>query len=124
MAVEAFLNFYGVVRLGEQTFQRQLERQGLVPKLEKLFLICEAIDLETGDELHQSAVAISKQRNQLVHQKAREFDPERGESQRLGAHVPGAAQEAVAEMKRFFTLFEEVLPEARHLVPPVRSEHA
>jgi hypothetical protein len=33
MAVESFLNYYGVVRFGEPEYKRNFERLGLVPKL-------------------------------------------------------------------------------------------
>jgi hypothetical protein len=41
MAVGAFLNYYGVVRLGEDECASHFERLGLVPKLRTLLLVCD-----------------------------------------------------------------------------------
>ena len=51
MAVEGFLNFYGVLRTGESTFNEHFERLGLVPKLRMLLLVCDKIDLPKTDSL-------------------------------------------------------------------------
>ncbi len=43
MSVEAFLNFYGVVRLGEEFFKRNYERLGITQKLEALLATCQGV---------------------------------------------------------------------------------
>ena len=45
MAVEGYLNFYGVLRLGQDVFDEHFERLGLVPKLRALLLTCDQLDI-------------------------------------------------------------------------------
>ena len=56
MAVEGFLNYYGVVRFGEPEYKRNFERLGLVPKLRALLLFCDSIALDDTDPLIQSSL--------------------------------------------------------------------
>ena len=51
MAVEGFLNWYGVFRLGEEIFNQHFERLGLVPKLRVLLLVCDSIHVGKGDQV-------------------------------------------------------------------------
>jgi hypothetical protein len=51
MSVEAFLNFYGVCRLGEEFYKRNLERSGIVQKLETLLESCDGILLAADEEI-------------------------------------------------------------------------
>jgi hypothetical protein len=46
IAIEAFINFYGVYRLGERQFTRHVERLPIQRKLELLLLICDGVELE------------------------------------------------------------------------------
>lgn len=49
MAVEGYLNFYGVLRLGQEVFDEHFERLGLVPKLRNLLLICDQLNIPKSD---------------------------------------------------------------------------
>src|SRR6266404_3486067 len=49
MAVEGFLNYYGVVRMGEAEFTRNFERLGIIAKLRAELLFCDSIRLLDND---------------------------------------------------------------------------
>lgn len=117
MAVEGFLNFYGVVRLGEEEFTCHFERLGLIPKLRQLLLFCDSVSISATDTLVRSLQRLAESRNSLVHPKTKEirFDqPERSSGETA---IPGAAREAVAEMHNFFDEFIVLVPDAAHLLP-------
>lgn len=114
MAVEAFLNLYGVVRMGEAIYQEHFERLGLVPKLRQLLLICDSIVIEKDDPLVQSLSRIANGRNALVHPKASEADEG---VERPSLPIPGAARDAFGEMRSFFEQFAKAVPTASHLSP-------
>jgi hypothetical protein len=73
LAVEGFLNYYGVVRLGEDAFNTHFERLGIVPKLRALLLVCDAISISTNDPLVRALVSVANARNSLAHPKAKEY---------------------------------------------------
>jgi len=73
MAVEALLNFYGVCRLGEEFYVRNLERSPILAKLELLLVTCDGIIHPKDAELSILLRRLSQRRNQLVHPKSREF---------------------------------------------------
>jgi hypothetical protein len=54
MSVEAFLNFYGVLRLGPSGFDLKFERLGPVPKLKKLFKRCDSVVLDDMNPIVQT----------------------------------------------------------------------
>ena len=110
MSAEAFINLYGVVRLGESVYQKKLERQSILNKLDLLFLICESIVLEEKDEIRTTLQRLAEQRNALVHNKAKELDPN---NLRQDDEIPNAAHEALRLMGRFFELFDELVPSSK-----------
>lgn len=73
MAVEAFINNYGVRRLGEDYFRRNLERLGITEKYSLLMLACYGHLIPQDDPERMKLRAMFDTRNQLVHPKAREF---------------------------------------------------
>ena len=73
MSVGAFLNLYGVCRLGEKFYKRNLERSGIVAKLQMLLASCDGILLPADAEITTLLTKISQKRNQLVHPKSHEF---------------------------------------------------
>jgi hypothetical protein len=116
MAVEAFLNYYGVVRMGEAEFARNFERLGVAAKLRSLLLFCDSIRITDDDPLLAAVNKLTQNRNALVHPKTKEVR-NNVESLRDGPLIPEAAQEAVAAMGNFFKGFEAIVPEAKHLIP-------
>jgi hypothetical protein len=73
MAIEAFINNYGVRRLGEEYFRKNLERIGITEKFSLLLLACHGLLTEKSDSPLVGLRAMFDTRNQLVHPKAKEF---------------------------------------------------
>lgn len=125
MAVEGYLNFYGVMRLGESVFNDHVERLGLISKLRLLLLMCDGIELTKADPLVKLLGKVAAGRNALVHPKAREVrDPLSREA--TSVQVPDAARDAVNDMEAYFDEFLRVVPAAgNHLKPrPVASANS
>jgi hypothetical protein len=116
MSVEAFLNFYGVLRLGAG-FGTSLERLGLVPKLKKLVELCDNRVLTDSDTIVLTLRRISKRRNRLVHPAAREVAGYMPQEDRGGDKVPDVAREAVTDMVTFFEEFGKLQPGVMHHLP-------
>ena len=74
MTIEAFLNHYGVKRLGEAYYKRNLERVGITEKLSILILACLGSVIKNDAELIKKTRALFDARNRLVHPKSREID--------------------------------------------------
>ena len=110
MAVEGFLNFYGVVRFGQQAFDDHFERLGLVPKLRSLLLVGENLDVPRNDRLVLLLEAVAQGRNALVHPKTREMSKDPTASERPSVQVPEVAREALANMEAFFEQFAQAVP--------------
>jgi hypothetical protein len=120
MAVEAFLNLYGVQRLGEKFYKRNLERLGISEKLKILVTMCTQEILEDEDETTQIARRMFDRRNSLVHPKAKEIN---GFSDLIPFESTNhlkRAEEAVEEMELFFKRFEEIVGNEK--VTPISGE--
>lgn len=111
MAVESFLNWYGVVRLGEDFYGRHYERLGLVQKLSAIVATCTGILLDEKAEIVVLASRLSERRNRLVHPKTREV-PRRDRSPVSSRTAMDRAKESVADMTAFFDLFVRLDPKA------------
>ena len=77
MAIEGFINYYGVKRLGESFYKRVLERMGITEKLMLIYLLCFNHKLETEGAIVNLIRRTFDQRNALVHPKTKEFSPDR-----------------------------------------------
>lgn len=117
MAVEGFMNWYGLLRLGTEVFNAQFERLGLVPKLQALLLVCDATLIEKSDPLLRALDEVAQSRNALVHPKAKEISPESVFTLRPKVIIPDAARDAVRSMRSFFTEFASAVPDAEPLLP-------
>ncbi|QUX95704.1 hypothetical protein C0J08_09895 [Marinomonas sp. CT5] len=73
MAIEGFINFYGVKRLGETYYKRVLERIGITEKLMLLYLVCFDYKLDPNEGVVKLIRQVFDQRNSLVHPKTKEF---------------------------------------------------
>lgn len=116
MAVESFLNLYGVIRLGESVYMERFERLGPVRKLRCLLAVCESLKLKKSDPLRKVATAIGSRRNGLVHPPAREYDSAKGPDQTHSDLIPDAAHSARNDLVAFFNLFQQADPRANRLV--------
>jgi hypothetical protein len=105
MAVEMFLNLYGVVRLGEPFYKSNLERMGATQKVAALLGICCGVLVSNDDEIVQVTRRLFGRRNDLVHPKAKDLE-RRGRGQGEKWELPQQlAHDSVMDMERFATLF-------------------
>jgi hypothetical protein len=114
MAIEGFLNFYGVVRFGEPFFKEYLERLPIHQKLAGIVAASCSQLLQSTDEI---VVVVRKQadvRNQMVHPKTRVLQVDADLWGQPVARL-ARAREAVERMDRFFDLFLQIDPDASHL---------
>lgn len=72
MCFEAFLNFYGVRRLGQAYHKRFVERMGITEKLVYLLSIGTTQILSTDNEIIDRCRRLFDARNALAHPKAKE----------------------------------------------------
>lgn len=74
MCFEAFLNFYGVRRLGQAYHKRFVERMGITEKLAYLLSIGTAETVSNDDEVIERCRRLFDARNALAHPKSKEID--------------------------------------------------
>jgi hypothetical protein len=110
MAVEGFLNFYGVRRLGEEYYLANLERSSTTAKAATLVFHRTGKRPATTSALLQLTKQIADRRNSLVHPKTMEAGTGRRWPQTDSGIV--AAGQAIEEMRRFFELFVAADPGA------------
>lgn len=118
MAIESFLNFYGVNQLGEDFYKRNLERLGPNQKLETLIAIAVRLSLEKEDKICKVVRRMFEQRNRLVHPKANQIE---ADSERIeiisGTENPvSEAKKMVDDMRLFFDLFRKLDPSHSSLI--------
>ena len=116
MASEGFLNFYGVLRLGQRVYDEHFERLGIVPKLRSLLLVCDQIEITRTDPLVRHLDKLAQSRNALVHPKTKEVVGNSNEHKRRSTKLPAAAQESVANMEAFFMHFTQAVPDSGPLL--------
>lgn len=112
MAVEGFLNWYGVARLGEHIFNDHFERLGLIPKLRALLLTCDSLDVAKNDPIVVALDSVATYRNALVHPKAKEVIGDPALYKRTSKKLPEVPREVVANMELFFKEFGLAVPDA------------
>jgi len=113
MAAEGFLNFYGVLRLGQDVFDEHFERLGVVPKLRSLLLVCDQLEVPRQDPLVVCLDKLATSRNALVHPKTKEVPGDPKLHERSSTKVPEVARECVTNMDMFFERFVEAVPNAK-----------
>ena len=119
MAVESFLNFYGVVRLGQTPFDSFIERLSQPKKVQALLKICHGIDTNQSLAITRTVTKIAERRNDLVHPKAKEVVVEISEAHKDAdaTPIPDAAIEAVQDMSTFYQQWTSLVPESEFLLP-------
>jgi len=121
MSAEAFLNFYGVVRLGDDQFSEHFEMLQTERKLRVLLLVCDGVAVTRKDPVVVAIRSLMDRRNALAHPKAREVEPDLPPGSRAGPPLPEGAAEVLDDCTRFFRLFLELVPGAAHLTPNLRA---
>src|SRR5256885_2699545 len=121
LAIEAFLNEYGYIRLGEVPFEQKFEWLGPSKKLAQLLTEAIGYHVKADSEIARLVRSLSHRRNALVHPRPElrvwSDDGTVIETRRkLGATSRAAAEDAVSEMDRFFALFNAIDPEAAQIL--------
>lgn len=112
MAVERFLNLYGVIRLGELFYQANYERLSPTQKVAALLGTCCGVLIRKDNEIIQVTQRIFSRRNALVHPKSRELF-RKGRKSGAPRQLPQqVAHESVIDMERFSALFAAYDPDA------------
>lgn len=124
MAVESFLNFYGVNQLGEDFYKRNFERLNPNQKLETLIAIAVHLSLEKEDEICKVVRHMFDQRNRLVHPKAKQIKDDGGRIELIfGTDTPvGDAKKMEDHMRLFFDLFRKIDPSHGSLIDYLTKE--
>jgi len=73
MTIEAFVNHYGVKRLGEVFYKKNVERVGITEKISILILSCHQKLLDKDDQTIKKIRTLFDGRNSLVHPKTKEI---------------------------------------------------
>lgn len=117
MAVEGFLNYYGVRRFGDDFYRRNYERLSAAQKVSAIVATCIGSLLPDDAEVLTVVRRLFEARNALVHPKVRELKPSGAPTQSHGTsrHVD-SGRDSVRDMERFFELFAELDPEATALL--------
>lgn len=80
VSIEAFINFYGIKRLGEEFYKSNYERLSITSKISALIATCEGKLIPKHHPILKSSKKLFDLRNQLVHPKATEItDPNKVE---------------------------------------------
>lgn len=111
LAIEGFLNDYGVRRLGQVFYARNLERLSPTQKVSVLIATCRHQLLPPDAPILATVRRLFEARNRLVHPKTvvRSDFSEPGPS----ADSSPRAAEAIAAMESFFSAFEALDPDTR-----------
>lgn len=115
MAVEGFLNHYGVVRLGELFYQANYERLNPTQKVAALLATCCGVLPRKSDEIVQVAKRLFGRRNDLVHSKSRDLERSYRGGGRARVLPQQLAHDSITDMERFSTLFFEYDSDAADL---------
>lgn len=105
MAVEGFLNLYGVIRLGELFYHDNFERLSPPQKVAALLGTCCGVLIDNDNELIQVTRRIFGRRNALVHPKSRDLGRKERDSGATHELPQQTAYESVIDMERFARLF-------------------
>lgn len=123
-AIEAALNQYGLMRFGEEQFERHFAYAGPVKRLRRLAKFARGLDLADNDPLVAAVARLSQRRNELLHPRAVESTVD---SQGV-FRTPDAAwntptkrvhaDESIKDMEIFFSLFPQLDPETAMFLRP------
>lgn len=111
MAIESFLNYYGVRRFGPDFRKREIERLSAAKKAALILKHSATAPPAPGDEIFQCLDRLYRRRNELIHPKTHEYvvgvEPPEYES------PPLIAQQSVEDMEKFYSEFALLDAEAR-----------
>lgn len=113
VSIEAFINFYGIRRLGEEFYKSNYERLTITSKLSALIGTCEGKLISKHHPILKTARKLFDLRNQLVHPKATEItDPNKID---IFTHkdLLTQATEVFHETVEFFQMLSAIDPEVK-----------
>ena len=117
LAVEAFLNTYGVIRMGEAYYQEHVERLSPKTKVSVITLAVAERLLEPSDEVLRAVDVVFKARNKVAHPKTEQADLYDSHAllakEASAKRVVTRARESVQAMDRFFEEFSTIVPDSR-----------
>ena len=73
IAIEGFLNYYGVRRMDEPFFKKNMERMGITEKLALVIAACCQKRLDEDDEILKEIRWLFDERNSLIHPKSKDI---------------------------------------------------
>jgi hypothetical protein len=114
LAVEAFLNLYGVIRLGEGFYVRHFERLSISAKVAAIVASCTGQILEDTDEILIAANRLRSIRNDLAHPKVTEI--REGRSSKIITPPYQQAKAAIADAEIIFARFVVLDSDAEDLI--------
>ena len=113
MSIEGFVNFYGVLRLGQSVYERKFLNKPLFHKLQSLLHSCDGVQIEPTSDIAIALQVVARSRNSLVHPSTQELAEGKPA---MPPHVPGEAHAVIAAMEAFFAEFKRLVPEAAFVV--------
>lgn len=108
LSIEAFINFYGTVRLGETTYLRKFERLSITSKLTSLMVACES---KTVPQNHPTMKIIKKTfriRNRIVHPGTTEITHQKEPDVSTPIEVINEAEGVNLDTINFFKHFSDL----------------
>ena len=121
LEVEATLNFHGVVLLGNDYFDRNMERLRPEEKLAGLVAIARQSLVEKDDEINVVLRRIFTGRNGVAHPKTKAFKDWDSVKATIDETIE-TARLAVADMSRFLELFRLLVPVGGGVPAMMRGE--
>jgi hypothetical protein len=115
VAIESFLNHYGVRRFGPAFNEREYEGLTAAKKARVILSHTAPGELGDGDALFASLKRLYGRRNRLVHPKTHEYRPD-ADPPPIDAALGDAAQESIDDMATFFARFSALDSEAMPFV--------
>jgi hypothetical protein len=104
MAIEGFINYYGVKRLGDKYYKRNIERIGISEKLQIVLLACTGHLCKKDEAIVKLIRNLFDMRNSLVHPKTREITTDYAE---VVVSIVDSQEEIVKDLELFFKLFND-----------------
>lgn len=114
VAIESFVNFYGVRRFGNAFNQSRSENLPLRKKIRRILAHTTSVTVDDGDLLFKALARLVARRNRLAHPKTYEFE-ENVEPPEMETWTT-AANESIEDMDAFFNRFGELDAEARGVI--------
>jgi len=124
LAVEAFLNTCGVVRLGSDFYDENCERLEPTQKLVTLVLALTGELVDADDKIFQVTKSLAKARNAAAHPKSGELSWDEAQEKYRKAMKQkddgglSRAKRAIADMTLFFREFRKICPDTERWMNP------